>query len=98
MRDMLRRRDFLESSAAFAATMAGGFACIELASGAPIQAPTVDKLSVQVLVDSSFDLFARPTHTAAVTLAAPPPTDATANLHCEWGLSLFLTTQRSTDH
>ena len=97
MRDMLRRRDFLESSAAFAATMAGGFGCIELASGAPIQAPTVDKLSVQVLVDSSFDLFARPTQAAGVTVAAPPRTDARANLHSEWGLSLFLTSQRSTE-
>jgi 7,8-dihydropterin-6-yl-methyl-4-(beta-D-ribofuranosyl)aminobenzene 5'-phosphate synthase len=98
MTDMLRRRDFLKSSTAFAATMAGGFGCIEIASAAPIQAPTVNKLSVHVLVDSSFDLFARPTQAAGVTVAAPPRTDARANLHSEWGLSLFLTSERSSEH
>jgi anaerobic selenocysteine-containing dehydrogenase len=41
MTDMLRRRDFLKSSTAFAATMAAGFGCIEIASAAPIQAPTI---------------------------------------------------------
>jgi 7,8-dihydropterin-6-yl-methyl-4-(beta-D-ribofuranosyl)aminobenzene 5'-phosphate synthase len=87
MTDMLRRRDFLKSSTAFAATMAAGFGCIEIASAAPIQAPTINKLSVHVLVDSSFDLFARPTQAAGVTVAAPPRTDARANLHSEWGLS-----------
>jgi 7,8-dihydropterin-6-yl-methyl-4-(beta-D-ribofuranosyl)aminobenzene 5'-phosphate synthase len=80
MTNMLGRRDFLKSSTAFAATVAGGFGCIEIAGAAPIQAPTVDKLSVHVLVDSSFDLFARPTQAAGVALAAP---DERANLHSE---------------
>jgi len=93
----IRRRDFLKSSTAFAAATAGGFSCVELASAAPIQAPTVDKLSVQVLVDSSFDLFARPTQAGGVSVAPPPRTDARSNLHSEWGLSLFLASQRASE-
>jgi len=46
-------------------------------------------------VDSSFDLFIRPAQAGGVTLAAPPRMDARANLHSEWGLSLFLESERS---
>jgi 7,8-dihydropterin-6-yl-methyl-4-(beta-D-ribofuranosyl)aminobenzene 5'-phosphate synthase len=95
MANALRRRDFLKSSVAAAATVAGGFTCFELASAAPIEVPTIDKLSVRVLVDSSFDLFFRPAQVGSVTLAAPPRMDARANLHSEWGLSLFLESERA---
>ena len=48
----LNRRDFLKASAAIAAASAtGGFGCIEIASAQPIQVPTVDKLTMRVLVD-----------------------------------------------
>ena len=48
------RRDFLKASAAFAgAAAANAFSCVEIASAAPIEVPTVDKLSIRVLVDSS---------------------------------------------
>src|SRR5450432_2973689 len=97
MTSPLRRRDFLKSSAALAAAMSGGFGCVELASAAPIQVPTIDKLSVNVLVDSSFDLFARPSQAGGVSIAAPPRTDARSNLHSEWGLSLFLVSQRASE-
>ena len=61
MTDTLRRRDFLKASAAIAgAAAAGGFACVEIASAAPIEAPVVDKLAVRVLIDGSFDAFFRP--------------------------------------
>jgi 7,8-dihydropterin-6-yl-methyl-4-(beta-D-ribofuranosyl)aminobenzene 5'-phosphate synthase len=95
MTDAMRRRDFLKSSTAFAVAAAGGFCCIELASAAPIQAPMVDKLDVHVLVDSSFDLFARPTQAGGVSIAPPPRTDARSNLHSEWGLSLLLASRRA---
>jgi 7,8-dihydropterin-6-yl-methyl-4-(beta-D-ribofuranosyl)aminobenzene 5'-phosphate synthase len=91
------RRDFLKSSTAFAAVMAGGFRCAELASAAPIQAPTVDKLSAHIVVDSSFDLFARPVQASGVSIATPPRMDASRNLHSEWGLSLFLQSQRAAE-
>jgi 7,8-dihydropterin-6-yl-methyl-4-(beta-D-ribofuranosyl)aminobenzene 5'-phosphate synthase len=98
MAHAIGRRDFLKSSTAFAAAMAGGgFSCIEIAGAAPIQAPTVDQLSVHVLVDSSFDLFARPAQAAGVSLATPPRTDARSNLHSEWGLSLYLASQQANE-
>src|SRR6476620_4894658 len=54
----LGRRDFLVGSAAVAgAAVAGGFACVEFASAAPIEVPVVDELSIKVLVDSTHNLF-----------------------------------------
>ena len=45
----LARRDFLKATAAFAgAAAASAFSCVEIASAAPIQVPTVDKLSIKV--------------------------------------------------
>jgi hypothetical protein len=46
----------------------GGFSCIEIASGAPVQAPVVDKLTVNVLVDSSHDLFFKPSQVHGVSI------------------------------
>ena len=61
----INRRDALKISAGFAAA-AGGFSCIELAKAGPIQVPTIDKLSVRVLVDSASDLFFKPAEVAGV--------------------------------
>lgn len=45
------RREFLKTSAAFAAaSAASGLSCIEIAGAAPIEVPTVDKLAIRVLV------------------------------------------------
>ncbi|VIO80166.1 MBL fold metallo-hydrolase [Bradyrhizobium ivorense] len=91
MRD-LARRDFLKGSAALAGTAAAGaFSCVEIASAAPIEVPSVDKLSIRVLVDSSFDQFFKPKQAAGVTIAPPPRSaDYQKSLHNEWGLSLWL--------
>jgi len=97
MVDAIRRREFLKFSTAFLAAAAEGFRCVEFASAAPIQAPTVDKLSAHVLVDSSFDLFARPTQAGGVSVATPPRSTTRSNLHSEWGLSLFLQSQRAAE-
>ncbi len=88
----LARRDFLKGSAAIAgAAAAGAFSCVEIASAAPIEVPTVDKLSIRVLVDSSFDLFFKPKQAGGVTIASPPRSaDYQKSLHNEWGLSLWL--------
>ncbi|MEH2567052.1 hypothetical protein V1289_006679 [Bradyrhizobium sp. AZCC 2289] len=49
----LARRDFLKASAAFAgAAAANAFSCVAIARAAPIEVPTVDKLSIRVLADS----------------------------------------------
>lgn len=88
----LARRDFLKGSAAIAgAAAAGAFSCVEIASAAPIEVPVVDKLSIRVLVDSSFDQFFKPKQAAGVSIAPPPRSaDYQRALHNEWGLSLWL--------
>ena len=97
MTDRLRRRDFLKASAAFAgAAAAGGFACVEIANAAPIEAPVVDKLAVRVLIDGSFDAFFRPSKVNGVSVEpAPRGRDYRRSLHNQWGLSLFLELQRA---
>ena len=70
MTENIARRDFLKASAAFAA--AGAFSCVEIASAAPIAVPTVDKLSIKVLVDSSFDQFFRPKQAGGVSITPLP--------------------------
>lgn len=97
MTDRLRRRDFLKASAAFAgAAAAGGFACVEIANAAPIQTPVVDKLAVRVLIDGSFDAFFRPSKVNGVSVEpAPRARDYRRSLHNQWGLSLFLESQRA---
>jgi len=97
MATMLARREFLKATTAFAAIGAvSGFAS-RPAGAAAIEAPVIDKLSVRVLVDSSFDLFFRPAEAGGVRIEAPPRTDYRSNLHNEWGLSLYLETQREAE-
>ena len=56
-----KRREFLKASAAFAAaSAAGGFGCVEIASAAPIVPPVVDRVSARVLVDGALNNFLRP--------------------------------------
>ncbi len=99
MSDGLRRRDVLKASAAFAAAAAaGGFSCVEIASAAPIEVPVVDKLAMRVIVDSSHDQFLKPATVGGV--AHQPPgsgrgADYRKVLHNQWGLSLFLESQRA---
>jgi 7,8-dihydropterin-6-yl-methyl-4-(beta-D-ribofuranosyl)aminobenzene 5'-phosphate synthase len=95
----LKRRDFLKTSAAFAAaSAASGFSCVELASAAPIQAPVVDRVSVRVLVDGAYNLFLRPGEVKGVKIEPPPRTeDYRRAIHNEWGLSLFVESQRASE-
>lgn len=94
----LKRRDFLKASAAFAgAAAAGGFTCIEVACAAPIEVPTIDKLTVRVLVDGAFDLFSRPQNVNGVAVEAGRSSDFRRPFHAQWGLSLWLDTQRGDD-
>jgi 7,8-dihydropterin-6-yl-methyl-4-(beta-D-ribofuranosyl)aminobenzene 5'-phosphate synthase len=92
------RRAFLKSSAAFAASAAGGFSCLEIANAAPIEAPTIDRLAIRVLVDSSYDLFFRPAEVNGVKIVPPPRiSDYRRTLHNEWGLSLWLESERAAE-
>ena len=97
----LQRRNFLKTSAAVAAmAAAGGFSCVEIASAAPIQVPAVDKLSIRVLVDQQHDQFLRGSTVNGVVHEGPGPArsaDARNVLHNEWGLSLFLESQKAEE-
>lgn len=96
----LRRRDFLKASALMAGAAASGFKCVEIASAAPIQVPTIDKLSARVLIDQSHDIFMRGSTVNGVVHEAPGPgrsADARNVLHNEWGLSLYLESQREAE-
>jgi 7,8-dihydropterin-6-yl-methyl-4-(beta-D-ribofuranosyl)aminobenzene 5'-phosphate synthase len=100
MKTLFDRRKFLQTSAALAGTAAAGFSCVELASTAPIQVPTVDKLSMRVLVDQQHDQFLRGSTVNGVVHEAPGPgrsADARNVLHNEWGLSLYLESQRDQE-
>jgi len=97
----VERREFLKASAALAgAAAAGGFSCIELASAAPIEVPTIDKLTVRVLMDQQHDQFLRGSTVNGVVHEGPGPArsaDARNVLHNEWGLSLLLESQREQE-
>ena len=95
----LKRREFLKASVAVvAASATGGFSCIEIAGAAPLQVPTVDKLGIRVIVDSSFDLFFRPAEAYGVQTTPPPrASDFRRSLHNEWGLSLWLESELGAD-
>src|SRR5260370_19310037 len=95
----LKRRDFLKASAAMAAaSAAGGFGCVEIASAAPIVPPVVDKLSVRVLVDGAYNLFLRPGQVKNVKVEpAPRQSDYRRSLHNQWGLSLYIESQRASE-
>ena len=89
------RRDALKMSAGFAAAAAaGGFSCVELAKAGPIEVPTIDKLSVRVLVDGTSDFFFKPQEVAGVKTEPGRSADSKRPLHSEWGLSLLLEPQR----
>src|SRR3954469_11475700 len=97
----LKRRDFLKASAAFAGAAAtGGFSCVEIASAAPIEVPIVDKLSIRVLIDQQHDQFLPGSTVNGVVHEGPGPArsaDARNVLHNQWGLSLFLESQRGQE-
>jgi len=62
-------RDFLKGTAALAGAAAtNAFSCVEIARSAPIAVPTVDRLTIRVLVDSSYDQFFRPKQANGVSI------------------------------
>src|ERR671932_1860862 len=100
MTTLLPRRDFLKASAALAGAAAAGFSCVEIASAAPIEVPTIDKLSMRVLIDQAHDQFLRGSTVNGVVHEAPGPgrsADARNVLHNQWGLALLLESERAQE-
>jgi 7,8-dihydropterin-6-yl-methyl-4-(beta-D-ribofuranosyl)aminobenzene 5'-phosphate synthase len=99
MTNQLKRRDFLMGCAAVGgAATAEGFTCVGFASAAGIDVPVVDKLWIRVLVDGSQNLFQRPAKVGNVSIEPPPrQQDYRRALHNQWGLSLYIQSQRSNE-
>jgi 7,8-dihydropterin-6-yl-methyl-4-(beta-D-ribofuranosyl)aminobenzene 5'-phosphate synthase len=100
MRDGMKRRDFLHASAAIVGAAAGGFSCVEIAGAAPVQVPTVDRLTMSTIIDSSHDVFLRPSEVQGVKHQPPGGgrgTDFRQILHNQWGLSLLLESGRGDE-
>ncbi|MBV1796480.1 MBL fold metallo-hydrolase [Siccirubricoccus sp. G192] len=96
MTSSLRRRDLLRTSAAIAGAAASGLTCVGIASAAPIAVPTIDRLSIRVLIDQQHDQFLPSSTVNGVVHEGPGPgrsSDARNVLHNQWGLSLFLESQ-----
>src|SRR3954454_6151611 len=94
------RRDFLKTSAMLAGAAAAGLKCVEIASAAPIEVPTIDRLSIRVLIDQQHDQFLPSSTVNGVVHEGPGPgrsSDARNVLHNQWGLSLFLESQREQE-
>ncbi|HEY1361355.1 MAG TPA: MBL fold metallo-hydrolase [Xanthobacteraceae bacterium] len=92
----LGRRDFLKGCAAIGGAAAGSFTCVGVSQAAALAVPTVDKLAIRVLIDSSYDIFFRPGQANGVSVAPPPrPQSYRQSLHNQWGLSLFVESQRA---
>src|SRR5919107_5262524 len=70
---------------------------MSIAAVEPFNAPTVDSLSVRLVVDSYFDLFMpKATHPhVAIEHVTRIPGRETSTLACEWGLSLHLESARA---
>ena len=92
------RRSFLLGSAAAVGSLgllkhASG---VTLAPGASV--PTVDSLSIKVVMDSSHDIFVRGQAPKAVRVRrAPPADDFRRTLHNVWGLALALESKAGAD-
>ena len=96
--DLNRRNVLKASSGMLALAAAGGMFTMRQAKAAILQVPQVDKLSIRVLVDSSFDLFFRPNKVNGVLIQPPPRlADFRRSLHNEWGLALWLESQRANE-
>ena len=94
----IRRRDFLKISASLGGlALTGGFSCTAV-DAATITPPVVDKLSIDIIVDLTHNIFLKPAVLNGVALQpAPRAKDYTRELHTQWGLSLLLHSQRAAE-
>jgi 7,8-dihydropterin-6-yl-methyl-4-(beta-D-ribofuranosyl)aminobenzene 5'-phosphate synthase len=95
----LKRREVLKASAAVVAVSASATLWgTDFARAAAVSPPVVDRLAVRVLIDGAVNNFLRPAEVKGVKLEPPPraPNYRRA-LHNQWGLSLYLESQRGNE-
>jgi 7,8-dihydropterin-6-yl-methyl-4-(beta-D-ribofuranosyl)aminobenzene 5'-phosphate synthase len=97
----MKRREFVKGSAALAGASAFLGLRVEQVSAAQLDVPTIDKLTMRVLIDSSHDQFLRPVKVNGVAHQPPGPgrgnPDFRKVLHNQWGLSLYLQSERGAE-
>ena len=99
----LDRRAFLRRSAFAAGAALSCTAMVRNAAGAlvpRIEAPVVDKLVIQVVVDGAHDIFIPPQKIPGVAFTQArlqPGANFRRTLQSEWGLSLHLTSQKGDE-
>jgi 7,8-dihydropterin-6-yl-methyl-4-(beta-D-ribofuranosyl)aminobenzene 5'-phosphate synthase len=94
----MKRREFVKGSTALIGAAAVGPFYSTARAAEKLDVPTIDKLTMRVLIDSSHDLFMRPVSVNGV--AHQPPglgkgSDFKKILHNQWGLSLYLQSERA---
>lgn len=94
-----QRRDVLKGALAMAGAAAFGLPFrAPAAHAAKFEVPTVDKLAVRVILDSSHDIFLTPNKFKDVVVErAPRFADYKRALHNQWGLSLLLESSRAAE-
>ena len=97
----LNRRAFLQSAAATGSFLACYGVADRSANAAPVKIvpPTVDKLSIQVVLDSNHDVFLSGAQAKGVGVerVRSPAAFKGRTLESEWGLSLHLTSTKGTE-
>ena len=99
MSNTVDRRQFLQGSAALAGT---ALACSAVPAAhaqaqARIEVPVIDRLSMRVVLDSAHDIFIAEEKPKGVTVERVrglPPPHSKRTMHNEWGLSLYLESER----
>lgn len=91
---MATRRQFLAGTAS--AALAAGLSC-RPSFAAGFTVPEIDRLSLQVLLDSSHDIFLGPDKVAGVEITRARSATFPKILHNQWGLSLFIESQKGND-
>lgn len=103
MTHKIDRRRFLQGSAATVGIALAGTALHghhAHAQTTRIQVPTVDRLAIRVVLDSSHDIFISgevPKNVGVEWVRGLPPPRAQKTLSSEWGLSLLLESQKGSD-
>lgn len=93
------RRDVLKGALALAGAAAFGLPFrAPAARAATLEVPTIDRLAVRVVLDSSHDIFLVPNKFKDVVVErAPRFNDFRRALHNQWGLSLLLESSRDSE-
>ena len=97
MVEQFKRRDFLRCVRPLESVAAGSFTCIEIAKAAAVDIPVVDKLSTVLIDGSQISSSARVRWGTSRSSRRHGSRTIVRPLHNQWGLSLYLQSQRGDE-